>query len=281
MSISAASSSSASLSQLRSMFAQIDGSKSSSVSSGETGSATASSSATSNAFAALSQLAGGSETSSESGTSGQAFESAFGKLSTEMQSMLMGLQEDTASAQGPSFGTLDADASGGLSYEEFAAGAPDDLTSDSAALESLFSAIDGDGDGAISSDEFSAMTEGANAGGAPPPPPPAASSDSGSSTSSDSSSGSAGAAGGSSGSLSGKQVESQSTVTKADGSSTTTITYTDGTTETTTTPATPKTGDAEGGQGRPADDMLRAALSAYASSATSSMSASTTMSVAA
>ena len=189
--------------------------------------------------------------------------------------MLMGLQEDTASAQGPSFGSLDADASGGLSYDEFAAGAPDELSSDSSALESLFEAIDADGDGAISSDEFSSMTEGASAGGAPPPPPPAASSDSGSSTSSDSSSGSAGAAGGSSGSSSGKQVESQSTVTKADGSSTTTITYTDG-----TTPPAPKTGEAEGGQGRPAGVLLRAALSAYASSATSAIGAST-MSVAA
>lgn len=269
MSISAASSSSASLSQLRSVFAQLDGNKSGSVSSDEIGSAASSNSAASSAFTALSELVNGNDANGDGGLGGQEFESAFGKLSSEMQSVLMGLQEDTASAQGPSFDTLDADASGGLSYEEFAAGAPEGLSSDSPALESLFSAIDGDGDGAVSSGEFSAFAETAGAA-----PPPAASSDSGSSTSSDSSSGSAGAAKGGSGASSSKEVQSESTVTNADGSSTTTTTYTDGSTETSTTPPSPMAAGAEGEQGRPSGDKLLAALSAYAANAATTTGAS-------
>lgn len=55
----------------------------------------------------------------------------------------------------PSFETLDSDASGALSLEEFRAGAP--KGTDSAKSEELFKAIDSDGDGSVTKEEQDAF----------------------------------------------------------------------------------------------------------------------------
>ncbi len=68
------------------------------------------------------------------------------------------------------FAQTDADASGGLSLEEFSAGAPKGIQGLEIASEDLFSQFDSDSDGSLSESEFTTALE--NAPPPPPPPPP-------------------------------------------------------------------------------------------------------------
>lgn len=284
MSVSSLTSSSSSLSQLQSLFAKIDTDKSGTASAEELSTAASNNSTASDALSSLSNLLSTADTDGDGALAGSEFENAFNQLSGDMQSALMSIQE--GAGNGPSFSDLDTDSSDSLSFDEFAAGTPDELSSDTEALQQLYSSIDSDGDGSVSQAEFSTIADsGSSATGA-------ASSDTTTATTSAEATGSAGgssAAGGSSsasGSSSTKEIESETTVTNPDGSTTTTITYTDGTSSTTTTPASPaakarqadETGAAQPPQGIAA---VGPAIAAYQSVESAGTEISTSLDVAA
>lgn len=281
MSVSSLTSSSSSLSQLQSLFAKIDTDKSGTVSAEELSSAASNNSTASDALSSLSNLLSTADTDGDGALAGPEFESAFNQLSSDMQSALMSIQE--GAGNGPSFSDLDTDGSDSLSFDEFAAGAPDELSADTEALQQLYSSIDTDGDGSVSQAEFSAFADsGPSATGT-------TSSDATTTSTSTDSAGGSSAAGGSSSagsSSSTKEVESETTVTNPDGSTTTTITYTDGTSTTTTTPASPTASAQqtnENGAAQPPRDnpAVGSAIAAYQSVESAGAEMNTSLDVAA
>lgn len=244
----------------------------------------------SDALSSLKDLISTADTDGDGSLAGPEFESAFNQLSSDMQSALMSIQEDAGG--GPSFSDLDTDGSSSLSFEEFAAGAPDELSSNTEALQQLYTSIDTDGDGSVSQNEFTAFVDAASPSGSSSSAATSSETDTSSttdsaSTGSTSSSSGTGGSSSASGTSSTKEVESETTVTNPDGSTTTTITYTDGTSTTTTTPPSPNSstaqqnGEAEANQLGQGKAPMGPAISAYETMQSSSMESSASLDVAA
>lgn len=238
----------------------------------------------SDALSSLKDLISTADTDGDGSLAGPEFESAFNQLSSDMQSALMSIQEDAGG--GPSFSDLDTNGSSSLSFEEFAAGAPDELSSNTEALQQLYTSIDTDGDGSVSQNEFTAFVDAASPSGSSSSAATSSETDT-SSTTDSASTGSTSSSSGTGGSSSTKEVESETTVTNPDGSTTTTITYTDGTSTTTTTPPLPNSstaqqnGEAETNQPGQGKAPMGPAISAYETMQSSSMESSASLDVAA
>ncbi len=241
-------------------------------------------SSASSALSSLKDLISTADTDGDGSLAGPEFESAFNQLSSDMQSTLMSIQEDAGDR--PSFSDLDTDSSSSLSFEEFAAGAPDELSANTEALQQLYTSIDTDGDGSVSQDEFNAFIDAASPSDSSSSTATSSATDNASTENTSSSSGTGGSSS-ASGTSSTKEVESETTVTSPDGSTTTTITYTDGTSTTTTTPPSPNSSTAqqngEAGTNQPGQGKapMGPATSAYEAMQSSSTESSASLDVAA
>jgi Ca2+-binding EF-hand superfamily protein len=96
---------------------------------------------------------------------------ASDKLSTAMQGALLGAQEHAGQPPSPSemFAKADVDGSGGLSFDEFKAAAPNAANAGDDKLKALFGSLDKNSDGTISQDEMKAARPHGHHRHPPPP----------------------------------------------------------------------------------------------------------------